>query len=92
MSVIAGKLVRMDRVVRMCRSGQRRKCQYNIRVQMIDIIVRKWWQGRTFATSKKPTTKVFRERVGICSECGNIVRNNRVDQEIMVGIVEDRTS
>ena len=86
MSVIAGKLVRMDRVVRMCRSGQRRKCQYNIRVQMIDIIVRKWW------TSKKPTTKVYRERGEISSECGNIVRNNRVDQEIMVGIVEDRTS
>ena len=92
MSVIAGKLVRMDRVVRMCRSGQRRKCQYNIRVQMIDIIVRKWWQGRTAATSKKPITKDIRKRDGICSECGNIVRNDRVDQKIMVGIVQDRTS
>ena len=102
MSVIAGKLVRVYAVVRMCRCGQRRKCQYNIRVQMIQIIVRKRWQGRMVivASSKKPITKDMLERLGIdkgihesfCSECGNIFRNDRVDQEIMVGIVEDRTS
>ena len=52
------------------------------------------------ASSKKPITKDMLERLGIdkgihesfCSECGNIIRNDRVDQEIMVGIVEDRTS
>ena len=100
MSVIAGKLVRVYTVVRMCRSGLRRKCQYNIRVQIIEIIVRKLWQVRTVTTSKKPIGKDMLERCGIdkgihesfCSECRNIVRNDRVDQEIMVGIVEDRTS
>ncbi len=102
MSVIFGEMVSMDTVVRMRWRCQGRKRQCNIRVQMLEIFWKERWQGRTdtVIASTKPIGENPFERCGVdegvhrscCGERGNIIRRDRVHQEIMVGIVENGTS